>query len=79
MCVTTSAITSARRLVMDISYPVFYVDQGIIIPFPRKGSKWMGTAVFKTYVRFFFLIHLLFKSYHCIDIRRGLRSSLLIF
>ena len=54
MCVTTSAITSARRLVMDISYPVFYVDQGIIVPFPRKGSKWMGTAVFQTYVRFFF-------------------------
>ncbi len=50
MCVTTTALTSDKRHVLDISSPVIYVDAGIIIPFPREKSKWIDTSAFQDQV-----------------------------
>ncbi|EFX82837.1 hypothetical protein DAPPUDRAFT_240814 [Daphnia pulex] len=36
MCVTWGAPSLAKTSVMDVSYPVVYVDSSIMIPFPRQ-------------------------------------------
>lgn len=39
MLVTTTAPTLARRQVLDISFPVFFVDTAILIPFPSEEDN----------------------------------------
>ena len=49
MCINTIALDSPKRQVMDISYPILFVDTAILIPFPREESKWID-ATFKSQV-----------------------------
>lgn len=39
MYVSTTAPTPARRLVADISNPIFFVETAIIIPFPPETNN----------------------------------------
>ena len=39
MYITATAPTLARRLVVDISYPVFFAETAILIPFPRENGN----------------------------------------
>ncbi|EFX82841.1 hypothetical protein DAPPUDRAFT_316351 [Daphnia pulex] len=48
MCVTTSAPSSAKLLVSDISYPVLFVDAAILIPFPKEKTKWVDASAFQS-------------------------------
>lgn len=52
MCVTTIPQTSAKILVMDMSFPVVYVDTAIIIPLPRTKDKWIDASAFQSRVRY---------------------------
>ncbi len=52
MCVTTSAPSSAKSLVSDISYPVLFVDAAILIPFPKEKTKWVDASTFQPQVLF---------------------------
>ncbi|XP_046456169.1 glutamate receptor ionotropic, kainate glr-3-like [Daphnia pulex] len=48
MCVTWGAPSIAKASVMDVSYPVVYVDSSIMIPFPRQKSKiWVQETTFE--------------------------------
>ena len=47
MCVSTSAPSSARLLVLDVSYPVVFVDAAIVIPFPTEKTKWVDISAFQ--------------------------------
>lgn len=50
MCVTTIPLTSAKSLVIDMSFPVVFVETGIIIPFPNEKDKWINTSAFDSQV-----------------------------
>lgn len=39
MYVTTTTATPARRLAVDISFPVIFIDTVIVIPFPSEEDK----------------------------------------
>ena len=41
MCASTTSPTYAALKVVDMSYPVYYVDTIIIIPFPEEEAKTM--------------------------------------
>jgi hypothetical protein len=48
MCVTWGAPSIAKASVMDVSYPVVYVDSSIMIPFPRQKSRiWVQETTFE--------------------------------
>ena len=39
MYITATAPTLARRLVVDISYPVSFAETAILIPYPRENGN----------------------------------------
>ena len=52
MLVTTIAPTLSRRLVIDTSHPVFFVETAILIPFPsEEDSAQVLLLVFKPTVK----------------------------
>jgi hypothetical protein len=61
MCVTTSAPSSAKLLVSDISYPVLFVDAAILIPFPKEKTKWVDASAFQSQANI--KLHKAYKTY----------------
>jgi|688.fasta_scaffold1012992_1 hypothetical protein len=48
MCVTWSAPSSTKSQIVDVSYPVVFVDSSIIIPFPKEKNKvWIDQSTFE--------------------------------
>ena len=41
MFALTTAPTYAALQVIDQSYPLYFVDTALVIPFPEEGSKFM--------------------------------------
>lgn len=52
MCVTWAAHSSSKSPILDVSYPVVFVDSSIIIPFPKEKNKvWIDHSTFEGLVR----------------------------
>nr|CAH0105719.1 unnamed protein product [Daphnia galeata] len=48
MCVTWVAHSSSKSPILDVSYPVVFVDSSIIIPFPKEKNKvWIDHSTFE--------------------------------
>lgn len=41
MCASTTSPTYATMKIVETSYPVYYVDTAILIPFPAEEAKTM--------------------------------------
>ena len=41
MCASTTSPTFIARQVVDASYPVYFVETSIVIPFPEEKAKIM--------------------------------------
>lgn len=54
MCVTTSALASAKRPIMDTSFPVIFTDSAIMIPFPSEENKVWVSSIFQLPVKHVF-------------------------
>lgn len=62
MCVTTTAYSTTKARIMDLSYPVTWGDTAIIIPFPYESSKWTNTSAFDVQVQFNYPIRIVVIS-----------------
>ena len=46
MCISTSPITTGKKRIMDVSYPVYFDHTNILIPYPKEnGDDFTGQAI----------------------------------